>query len=323
MKLITLPPSGSDAMKTQEQIESLLSRRKPLTEKDDLSIIQWCRKRKLYVHFPDTGDVGYDALPPITFEEFQEWYEAPQYELGDVVGTPGGEVYLISDYIGGETVSRAWLSASGEFSDKPVAVKWDSSHRKVDTAGKQPLQRAMSAAHVTWNPFRNKLMAYGDTEEKKYYVTMWVVDEKVGTGIFKEVDSDGNLVLYCFSEGEDHIELDNHYVFGPASDYSIRAARIAERSSVIQGLNSTGMCWNGRLKRLEPMNLRRKKGEAYFYVDSLGRTKKTIEQHRLSDETHYRIGNYFHLKEDAEFFKNRMVVQRNEILLGKLSPDDE
>ena len=304
-------------MRTRDQVMSLLSVRRPASESDRKSIVEWCGRRNLKVYFPGSRDDGYHTLEAITTEQFTEWFKTPHHDTGEVITAGDGSVYLITGYAGGASVSGAHLDSSGLFSPEPVEVDRSPESRASSDDEKKALQRAMNKADLTWNPFRGGLMS-GCREEKKHCISVWVLGEKVGKGIYREVDKDGNLVMYCFSRGEDHLELGNRFVLGPADDYAIREASKEDRSAIVEELNSAGMCWHGKLKRMEPLRLRRPSGGRYYYIASCGRVSLSVERKRTLDENRFRYGNYFLSKEEAEAFKRHLILARNSLLIGKL-----
>jgi hypothetical protein len=261
-------------------------------------------------------------LQTITFDEFIAWYKTRHYGQGDVITTGDGAVCLITGFVGGESVSEARLTSSGALSTEPVVVSRDSGGRKSSVQEKKALQRAMNGAGLIWNPYRKRLRPNIRTQ-KKHYVTLWVIDEPVGMGIYKEIDADGNIVLYCYTDRKGSLDFGGNYVFGPAADYAVREAGTAERFEITEQLNKLQLYWHGRLKRFEPLNLRRPSGSTYYYIESGGRVMSSVENGRNVDMNRFKFGNYFHTKEEAEAFKRHIVLQRSDLLVGRLTLDAE
>jgi hypothetical protein len=269
------------------------------------------------VYFPKDREF----LEPITIDEFVKWLKVPHYDLGEVIADAGNTVYLITDFLAGESVSGAHLTPSGEFSTEKIPLPVSKSNRKGSAQEKKRLQRAMNAQGLTWNPFKQSMIS-NDRPEKNYYITIWVINDKVGAGIFKDVDENGDLILYCYWDGKGKLIMDSHYVFGPLLDYAIREARTSDRSEIIKELHSANVVWHGRLKRFEPLNLRRKTSGRYYYIASSGRIVSSFEKGNATDGKRFAVGNYFHTPEEAEEFKRQIVLMRNDQFVGKLHYQD-
>ncbi len=304
-------------MKRRTQILSLLSNRKPATETDKKEILSHCRDKRMHVYFHRDCD----SFEPITYDQFLQWCKLRHYSVEDVITDKDGTIYLITDFEAGESVSGAYLNPVGKLCTGPVPVPVINGRRKSTGQEKTELQRAMNKAGFIWSPFKKKLMA-STPPDKNYFITIWVIADLVGMGIFKEVDKNGDLVLYCYTDGGSELKYKEPFVMGPIIDYAIREAGPRERSDIIRKLHNVNLLWHGKLKRFEPLNLRRRPGDVYFYVNSRGRVVTSKESGRRVDDERFNFGNYFHSPNEAVIFRNQTAILRNDHLIGKLSLHD-
>jgi hypothetical protein len=160
------------------------------------------------------------------------------------------------------------------------------------------------------------------TPKANPFISLWQVDHKIGLGIFREIDSNGDITLYCYlDEQKRQFEYKHYYTPGPVSDFTIKIATNIEKSIIIEELNGVNLHWQGKLKRFEPIDLRKVPGKKYYYMSSCGRIKIATEEGRDVDNRRFKIGNYFHCAEGVEEFKRHLILTRNDHLIGALCPD--
>ncbi len=304
-------------MHKRNRVLSLLSSRKPATEVDKKEILSYCREKRMNVYFHRDSE----SFEPITYGEFLQWYELQHYNVEEVITDKDGTIYLITDFVAGESVSGAYVNHIGEFCVDPKPLPVAEAHKKGSGEERLELQRAMNKSGYIWNPYKKAVMPHIQPDNNDY-ITLWVLADLVGMGIYKEVNENGDLVLYCFADNKGNLKIDDHFVLGPAIDYAVRGARPTDRSDIIEKLHHANLYWHGKLKRFEPLNLRQRPGGEYYYINSAGRIRSTVETGRSIDHDRYKFGNYFRTLKDADLFKKKMVHFRNEQLTGKLSLHD-
>ena len=225
-------------MHKRNRVLSLLSSRKPATDTDKKEILSYCRDKRMHVYFHRDNE----SFEPITYDEFLRWYELQHYAVEEVVRDKDGTIYLVTGFESGESISGAYLNHYGEFIADPVALPVARSHKKGTDEDKIELQRAMNKAGYIWNPYK-KTLTPNALPDMNDYITLWVLAEQVGMGIYKEVDDNGDLVLYCYADAKGNLKLDDHYILGPVIDYAVRLARPIDRSEVIGKLHDINLCW--------------------------------------------------------------------------------
>lgn len=234
----------------------------------------------------------------------------------------GNNIYLITDYVAGESVSTVHVDQEQNLSDKPVTVVNNSSTRRASTTEKLPLQRALARTGFYWSTQKKNLIQRKLPAGVRY-VSVWIMEDRVGVGIFKEVDAKGNIIMYSFKSQNGQFVYGTDHVLGDIYDYTIKAASPVEKTEVTEELIGEGVCWQGKLKRFEDLTFRRKKGQSYFYLTSTWRVKQAFENSADNDYRRYKSGNYFLTKEEAVAFKANLQLFRQRQILGAQDFFDE
>lgn len=310
-------------MKKRQQVLSLLAARKPASENDRTLILAYCQRHGFKgIYFQQSKKNPNAELKSITNDEFRKWFKTEQFEIGDVVfNETSRTIYLASDYIAGKVFSKIHIDSSEELKTDPIELVKDSSFQKADHKQKLALQRVLAKNKLAWNPLKKNL-AERIVPDKNPFVSLWMIEDKMGLGIFKEIDKDGNIILYCYCDNKNSVKYSLDYILGPSLDYTIKMASLQERAILVQELAGVDIYWHSNLKRFEPLNLRKKKGETYFYLGSNWKVYSAVESESESDYQRYKCGNYFHIREQAADFKSEIVLIRRNYLLGNVTPNN-
>lgn len=129
---------------------------------------------------------------------------------------------------------------------------------------------------------------------------MSLLDEHVILGAFKEIDRKGNLVLYCLMEENGTLRHSLHEEIGVTENWQITPIGTSARSRFVNALHREGIVWNGRLKRLEPLEIRINRGGNYYYLNDVLEICECRDSSRPSDRKRLECGNYFKERKDAE-----------------------
>ena len=144
-------------------------------------------------------------------------------------------------------------------------------------------------------------------------VKVSLLDGHVILGAFKEIDRKGNLVLYCLMEEDGTLRHSLHEEIGVAENWQITPIGTSARSRFADALHREGIVWNGRLKRLEPLEIRINRGGKYYYLNDVLEICECSDSSRPSDRKRLECGNYFRERKDAELVCDcvRSIVKLN------------
>ena len=161
--------------------------------------------------------------------------------------------------------------------------------READTEQKIALQRLLNKRHLVWD--RRK----GALSESMY------------------IPKDGNLVLYCLMEEDGTLRHSLHEEIGVAENWQITPIGTSARSRFADALHREGIVWNGRLKRLEPLEMHINRGGKYYYLNDVLEICECRDSSRPSDRKRLECGNYFRERKDAELVRDcvRSIVKLN------------
>jgi len=125
-------------------------------------------------------------------------------------------------------------------------------------------------------------------------VRVSLLGDTVGYGIFKNIDSLGNIIMFCYKECEKPIRYSLDEVVGPLVDYQLEPASKSERSIIDDSLAPYELTWNGRIQSIEPRNKRVLSNRTYYYLNSFFEVSPVLEKGRVRDAARSRNWNYFH-----------------------------
>jgi hypothetical protein len=87
---------------------------------------------------------------------------------------------------------------------------------------------------------------------------------------------------------------------GPIKDYQLESVTASEREYLANALSEVNKHWNGHQTRIEPLNLRGKIGDTYYYINDFMEIIAARESGKPKDLKRYRRLNYYIIKADAE-----------------------
>lgn len=89
-------------------------------------------------------------------------------------------------------------------------------------------------------------------------------------------------------------------------NFKIEPASESEKAELFEKLAESGRQWNDKEKRIEIW--RAKKGEPYFFIDSMMSVCKGTEDCHPTDDMRYRKGNYFKTESMAESYLEKIEL---------------
>jgi len=172
--------------------------------------------------------------------------------------------------------------------------------REANTEQKITVQRLLNKQHLVWDRRKGTLSESMYIPKAGQQVKVSLLDEHVILGAFKEIDRKGNLVLYCLMEENGTLRHSLHEEIGVTENWQITPIGTSARSRFVNALHREGIVWNGRLKRLEPLEIRINRGGNYYYLNDVLEICECRDSSRPSDRKRLECGNYFKERKDAE-----------------------
>lgn len=274
---------------------------RPENETHELAICQFCAKR----HFSLTINGNEDGRFPVTYEEFKQWFEGEAPERGDVVVLPDQGVTGIVELSGIEQRVRLYASLhdgelcteSKEYDYKVLCQAQEEDRLK--------LQHAFYERGLSWNPWRSKIKPREiPVENVQYQISL--LDRKIGYGVFREIDAEGRVVMYCVKLEGEPIRYSLHEVIGFEKDYQLDKINVCQRGKLAEELADAGVLWNGFFKRIEPINYV-SSGSEYYYLNEFWEIYKGREQGKPRNVKYFNQGNYFREKKSIESLRSHLL----------------
>ena len=172
--------------------------------------------------------------------------------------------------------------------------------REASPEQKIALQRLLNGRHLAWDKRRGVCSEAFYTPKDGQLVKISILDEHVMLGAFKEIDEKGCVVLYCLLDEDGSLRHSLHETIGHAENLQILPIGTSGRSRFSEALRQQGLAWNGRLKELERLAMRVKRGGRYYYLDDTFEIRECRDNNRPSDRKRLECGNYFMERRDAE-----------------------
>lgn len=294
-------------MKNKQQIVAFLKATKAREIKDELAIESFLARKGIYVKFDESKKRGH-ASCSISFEDFEKWFDRELPGKGDVV-VIGDTIGIVQELGIHSIILGVSLSGDGKLAVSAVEIP-DTGFRKADGTEMIRLQQELNRKKLYWNKHNNKLV---ESIEPVNNLQLRVsrLGEKIAVGVFREINDEGEIVMYCMKENDKPVQYSLYETVGKASDYQLEHVNIQERAMLAGELEKAGKVWNGHAKRIEPVSLQVEKGHVYYFIDDFWNIIAVPDNYRPRDRKKLRCGNYYGNREDAEKLLGLMIEERN------------
>lgn len=318
--------------KSQYQVLSFLANFLPKTDLDSEMIVAFIEKR--YKITPKTAvfsSVPTDNL--VDAQLFSQWFnsglgatEIAKYGnnlviLGNCTATDADIVGTLSDNsinCDVQSVPASELSPASETEHNTFQqalmrqrLQYNSETMRLETKYiPQPLSKVIFHNHnhsiKGLGIVRTICQESGEVELFCYYIypTKGVKDGKVG-----------------YSMHESNIVNLSEYTFEPLLDDSNRFSQddgISAYRRLKRELEKVGKVWKDKLSRIEPSNMKVKKGEKYFYISDKMTVRSDTEKETPTSNFRYLAGNYF----TSEYAANQMLNKFDLLLTDYLASEE-
>lgn len=291
-------------VKTKSQIIAFLKTVRAKEEIHGMAVMGYC-KSVLGIQVDFNKNMEDRDLPEIGLEEFKEWLEDTFYR-GMVVCDPrDGRIGII------ETASYRTISLSvslgreGRLLQEPVSVERGDC-REATKEEKLKLQHKLNDLKLGWNRRKHAVFKLDYALRDNQQVRLSLLGQKLGMGVFKEVDRDGQLVMYCVKMENEPARYSKHEVIGPVEDFQIEPISTYERRIFSEELKECGVAWNGHLKTIDYVRIRVVTGGTYYYLNDAFEVVSGVDNYRIRDTKRWKAGNYFTREDCAERFRRKL-----------------
>ncbi len=192
------------------------------------------------------------------------------------------------------------LDSGGKFAQLDLAMLPDAC-RPATQEEKFALQQEFNKAHLVWDAHKRRVLENKLELSEGTYVRVSTLGENQVSGVFKEFDAEGRIVLYYWADKNQNISYSMHEVIGSREYYQIQVIGSHARNMLNAALAKNGLEWNSRRQCLEHISSAVDSGEpGYYYIDDFMEIHKVMDTHKANDHKRITVGNYFATQEEAE-----------------------
>lgn len=305
-------------MKSSQHVHSYLSSVRGNGEIDELAIIQYCAGFGIKAEFSNTEQKPHK----ITFEQFKDWFSCNYPQKNDViVFNETGIIGIVERIDYNSFVTGVSLTPSGELDTTPTEVTEPHkvSFRSATEKEMSRMQTVLYGAGLSWNKKFGKLTnRFMPTNNSLIRISL--LTKRVGIGVFKEIDVEGNVIMYCVKMEDEPLRYSLCENIGKANSFQIDMINNAERQILKHEFGKVGKVWNGHEKRVEPIDFRAAFGKAYYYIDNYLEIVKTNDKRKPKDLRRFCCGNYYTCRKEAEEVLQQITSTRKMQLLRPGTP---
>ena len=168
----------------------------------------------------------------------------------------------------------------------------------ADKAEILKLQQACHERKVAWSRHKSKLIKrFLPAHNQQIRIT--VLGEKIGLGVLRQIKDDGEVVMYCYLKFNEPVRYSLYESIGQESHFQFEEMNSPERKTFAEELHAACKFWNGRLRRIEPINYRGEKGEPFSFINNFWEIEVSVEEKRQKNLFLFKSSNYFRSKENC------------------------
>lgn len=295
-------------MKKQKELSDLIKTVKPKTPSDEEKIIEYCSTLGQKVQFLNNSD----NCMSLTYEEFVFWVENGPPAIGDILVYENlqtlGIVSCISE--NGIHLGVSILGIGGFLISEIIRPKID--FRYATDGEIIKIHQTLSRKGFIWNIWHHGLTKKNFFIPRRGTVVKFksYINDECGYGGFKEINQDGEIVMYCIAYINGKVRYSPHEILGSAEKYQLAAGNRGDTAKLKFALKECGMDWSILYKRLEPLIFNIDYGETYYYIDETGEILKAKKNHSVVYRKRLTYGNHFLWIEEAEEAKANFMEFR-------------
>ena len=311
-------------MKTKKEVLAFLDDKKGKTITDELAIEAYCARRKIKILFTSHQTQKQE----ITFTQFEQWFNRIVPVKHSIIIFPdSGVVGLVKNIEPSHVVFAAHIASDGKFvhKDKKFPI---TPFKKAKSTDVLRLQYEFYKHNLIWNKHYSIIQKSIKLKDN-LLVRVSLLGKKKGLGVFKEIDSSGQVIMYVYYELGKEVRFSLHEAIGKVQNFQFDELNMTERKILNEELCKKGKIWNGHQIRIEPIEIRVAKKDKYYYIDNSLIIREVTEMNKQKDCRHSRCGNYFRtydkakilLKKACDFlkdFENYTKSDRKRVVEGEM-----
>ena len=295
-------------MKKKQDLSPLIQAIKPKTISDEIKIAEYCSNRELFVNFQKSPTSNIS----VSFDEFTYWTEIGLPKVGNVVMYEQHYTLGIISSIDDECIHLGVSILNGDGLITSDIKRPKTGFRYATDDEILNIHQALAQKGYTWNIWRNifvKRMLF----PRPYMFVKFrsYISENCGVGIFREIDQEGMLVMYCAACNKGKARYSLCEKIGPAHMFQLAQGNRTDMYNLKTALEETGRTWNFHYNRVEPLNFNIDYGETYYYINEGGEILKAKKNDSAAYRKRLAFGNHFTQLEYAEKFKANILEKRN------------
>lgn len=269
-------------------------------------MMKYCSKMGINVSYYDSGT----PCAYISFGAFKHWVESGLPRVGDVIVFEHhctiGIVSSINEkmiHLGVALLGEDGLVVSG-VERSAIDFRYATEEEILK------LHQFLALKGFTWNLWRNKFVKSKFSPRPNLFVRFRsYVDDDCGVGVFREINSEGQLVMYCVVRKE-QVRYSLYEVIGDINRYQLTSANKMDIAELKNELGKVGKIWNGYYNRIEPFSLFIDYGEKYYYINDKGEIKCATKNDSSAYRKRLACGNHFIDLKHAEDMKEKIYEYR-------------
>lgn len=302
-------------MKTIQQIDDFIKTVYGVAEIDELAISHFVLqnfniKAKFGEYLKTSGKEGYR----VTFDEFKEWVSLESPDYGEII------VYNKTDIETIAIVQEVRLNdftiactLKGGLLDITTAYMPNTGYRKAREDEKILIYKKLADKGFEWSVRHNRVVEKF-LPASSNFVKWKSVSEGEGFGYFDEISKSGDVKMYAVKKAGSEIEFSMNINLGPVEGLQFELASQNDKKIFAQELERHGKVWNAYLKRIEPVDMRSKKGSPYWYINDKWNVTMSHDTNSITDKKRYWSGNYFCCPEEGTAFLRLLQENRKKQL---------
>lgn len=300
-------------MKTKKQVEHFLKYAKYKSEMDYTGISLYC-KEKYGIKLPVPSSYPQEETS-FAYSQFADWLENG-YGAGDVVKWEENIGLVQSSTCTSVKICLQIDRNGATIASSIIPVQFIT---RAEENASERISRVLEDKGLEFgNPFfviTNKfippagsLVCFKNNKTKKE-----------GFGVVRNIDNAGNVIMYCYvlkNDAERIVRYNMHEELGVVSDFSFRSFKPTdyERKLLENELGKYGKTWNHYLKRIEPVDMKVKLGERYWYITDKMTVTAAVEKGTVTSNKRYLAANYFKDQADAVRMLSETMELRRDFL---------
>lgn len=216
-----------------------------------------------------------------------------------IVNLVTSEIGVVGDITDDCVAVTVRCTVDGELCEEEVVMHLGDC-RPASREEKIVLQRLLNGRRLLWDMRHRRLKRNDYVPRDGARVQLSLLGEEVVIGVFREIDAQGRIVMYCMMRPGKRPVYSTREVAGAAADFQIQPVGSTARMKLDRALAAEGVVWNGHLRSMEVAGSRLSREQVYYYLNELFEICEVRDAYKPRDRKRLAVGNYFATREAAE-----------------------